>query len=283
MEKTLFEQLEKINARPEPFAFYTAADLWTDAHTSKRMLAFHLNENIDVSSRRTAFIDRSVAWIGSYFTVGAGKRVADFGCGPGLYATRLARKGANVTGIDFSLRSIRYAREVADRKGLSIRYVCQNYLEFETDERFELILMIMCDYCALGPAQRKRILKKFHGLLAPGGAVLLDVFSLNAFDKREENARYDINLLDGFWSQKPYYGFVNTFKYAAEKVVLDKYTIVAAARTRTVYNWLQYFSPAALQNEFAACGLAVDKFFADVAGARFDPDADEFALVARKL
>jgi len=38
--------------------------------------------------------------------------------------------------------------------------------------------MIMCDFCALGPAQR------------------------------------EANLMDGFWSAQPCYGFLNTFKYA---------------------------------------------------------------------
>ncbi len=36
--KDVFAQLEEINSRPEPFEFYTAADLWTDEHTSKQML-----------------------------------------------------------------------------------------------------------------------------------------------------------------------------------------------------------------------------------------------------
>ena len=44
----MFRELEKINQRPEPFEFYTAADLWTDEHTSKQMLACHLNTDIDV-------------------------------------------------------------------------------------------------------------------------------------------------------------------------------------------------------------------------------------------
>ena len=150
----------------------------------------------------------------------------DFGCGPGLYTTRLAQKLADVTGIDFSKRSIRYAREIATGEGLSIRYVNGNYLEFETGDRFDLILMIMCDFCALSPAQRRRMLKKFHMMLQPGGSVLLDVYSLSAFDKREEAAVYEFNLLNGFWSPKKYYGFLNTFKYMEEKVVLDQYTIM---------------------------------------------------------
>ena len=279
----MFEMLEKINTRPKPFEFYTASDLWTDEHTSKQMLSFHLNEEVDLSSRNAEFINRSVEWISSRFNVGAGTKIADFGCGPGLYTTRLAKKQADVTGIDFSKRSIQYAQEVATRNGLTIQYVNQNYQEFETDDRFHLILMIMCDFCALSPTQRKKMLTKFHAFLKPGGSVLLDVYSLKAFEQREETAMYEDNLLNGFWSLNKYYGFLNTFKYEEEKVVLDKYTLIEAARTRTVYNWLQYFSTEAIEREFVECGFSVDKLYSDVAGSPFDPETTEIAVVAKRL
>jgi 2-polyprenyl-3-methyl-5-hydroxy-6-metoxy-1,4-benzoquinol methylase len=135
----MFKELEEINSRPALFQFYTAKELWTDEHTSKKMLECHLNESLDMSSRNKDFIDRSLKWIVSSFGIDANTIVADFGCGPGLYTTQLAEKNANVTGMDFSERSIRYAKETAARKGLNIDYVCQNYLEFETGKRFDLI------------------------------------------------------------------------------------------------------------------------------------------------
>jgi len=278
----MFKELENINTRPKPFEFYTASDLWADEYTSKQMLSFHLNEAIDVSSRNVTFIDQSVEWIASHFNIGKGVKIADFGCGPGLYTTRLAKKQAAVTGIDFSTRSIQYAKEVAAKDSLSIQYINQNYLEYETEDRFDLILMIMCDFCALSPVQRKRMLSKFHTFLMPGGSILLDVYSLKAFEQREETAVYEANLLNGFWSPKKYYGFLNTFKYEKEKVVLDKYTIVEANRTRTVYNWLQYFSPKQLENELTKCQFKVENFYSDVAGSSFDSESSEFAIVARR-
>lgn len=103
--------------------------------------------------------------------------------------------------------------------------------------------MIVCDFCALSPSQRKVILSKFHKILKPGGSVLLDVYSRSAFDQREEAATYEMSLLNGFWSPNRYYGFINTFKYDEEKIVFDKYTIVESDRTRTLYNRLLYFAP----------------------------------------
>ncbi len=112
--------------------------------------------------------------------------------------------------------------------------------------------------------------------------MLLDAYSLSAFAAREEAATYAPNLQDGFWSAEPYFGFQNTFKYAAEHVVLDKYTIVEPARTRVVYNWLQYFDREALRQEIEGQGLVVEEFLGNVAGAAFDPAAHEFAAVVRK-
>ena len=279
----MFEELEKINERPEPFQFYTAIDLWTDEHTSKQMLSFHLNEAIDVSSRNAEFMNRSVEWIVSEFNIGRDTKIADFGCGPGLYAARLAKREANVTGIDFSERSIDYAKDVAAREQLNISYVNKNYLEFETEDRFDLVLMIMCDFCALSPTQRKGLLSKFHQILKPGGAVLLDVYSLSAFEQREESATYEVNQLNGFWSPNKYYGFLNTFKYDEKKVVLDKYTIIECERTRQVYNWFQYFSPEDLEREFTDVNFSVKEFYSDVAGTPYDRKSSEFAVIAYKV
>lgn len=278
----MFEQLKNINKRPEPFEFYTASDLWTDEYISGQMLSYHLNEDVDLSSRNIKFVNRSVEWINRRFKI-AGKNVADFGCGPGLYTERLAQRKANVVGIDFSKRSVQYAKHAANEQGLSIKYVNQNYLEFETGDRFDLILMIMCDFCALSPSQRNKMLTRFHTMLAPDGFVLLDAYSLKAFEDRTETASYEFNQLDSFWSPDDYYAFLNTFRYEKEKVVLDKYTIIEAHRTRTIYNWFQYFSHDDLKTEFEEFGFAIENLYSDVAGKPFDPDSKEFAIVARKL
>ena len=281
MTQLLFRQLETINQRPEVFCRYTAADLWTDPHTSEQMLAFHLNGEVDLSSRNPRFIDRSVQWIADRFDIGTETAIADFGCGPGLYTQRLADRGAEVAGIDFSARSLEYAREQARRQGTRIEYLQANYLDFTSTARFDLILLIMCDFCALSPDQRQRLLSVFRAHLRPGGAVLLDVYSRRSFDQRSEGASYALNQLDGFWAATPYYGFLNTFKYEAEKVVLDKYTLVTADSTREICNWLQYFDRDSLTREMERGGFTVEEILANVAGEGYFDDAPELAVVAR--
>lgn len=278
----MFEELRQICERPHPFQYYTASDLWTNEHISAQMLKYHLDEAGDTSSRNRGFIERSVDWIASRFGAAEGAAIADFGCGPGLYTNRLATRGARMTGIDFSTRSIEYAARTAAAEGLSVEYITQNYLDFEAQDRFDAVLMIMCDYCALSPAQRHAMLGKFRRVLRPGGSVLFDVYSLAAFDARSESYSFEEVASGGFWSPEKHFVFRNTFKYAAERVVLDKYTIVEAAGVRSVYNWLQYFSPEDLGGEMADAGLKVTEILGDVAGGPYRAEANEFAVIATR-
>ena len=278
----MYNKLIKIDERPKPFEFYTATELWDDEHISKQMLAFHLNTDLEPASRKGEVIRQSVEWIASEFKIGTGTKLADFGCGPGLYTTPFAQRGAEVTGIDFSRRSIAHAKKTAAEKGLAIDYVCGNYLDFESPKRFDLVALIYCDFCALSPAQRKQLLGIFHNQLADGGRLLLDVFSLKAFEGRQEVSTFERNLMGGFWSEEDYMGFMRTFLYEEEKVVLDKYTIVEPGRTRVIYNWLQYFSLEAITQELEGNGFKVEAHYANAAGEPYSDDSSEIAIVARK-
>ncbi|HUW67263.1 MAG TPA: class I SAM-dependent methyltransferase [Candidatus Nanoarchaeia archaeon] len=278
----MFKELNEINKKPKPFEFYTVEDLWADEHTSKKMLEYHLNESIDVSSRNINFINQSVSWIVSSFNLNSNSNLLDFGCGPGLYTNRFAEKEISVIGVDFSNRSIEYAKQIASNSDLNVDYIQKNYLDFETDKKFDLITMIMCDFCALSPNQRKIMLGKFSNLLKPNGKVLLDAYSLNYFNQKDELSTYELNYLDNFWSPEDYYCFNNYFKYNDVKVTLDKYTIIEKNRKRVVFNWLQYFSVGSLKKEFEENNLIIDDIYSDVTGKDYNSESLEFAVVARR-
>ena len=278
----MYKQLKEINKRPEPFQFYTAEELWADEYTSKKMLEYHLNESIDVSSRNIKFINQSVNWITNRFNLNSNSDIIDFGCGPGLYTNRFAEKGIKVTGIDFSKRSIEYAKQIALNSDLNVTYIHKNYLDFKTDKKYDLITMIMCDFCALSPNQRKILLGKFTNLLKPNGKVLLDVYSLNYFIQKDELSTYELNQLNNFWSPDDYYCFINSFKYNDIKVTLDKYTIIEKKRIRIVYNWLQYFSLESLKKELEENNFIIDNTYSDVTGKDYNSKSLEFAVVSGK-
>ncbi len=65
----MFDELEHINRRPDVFETCTAASLWTDEYRSRKMLAYHLKEDVDLSSRNIGFIDRSSSWMVDNFVL----------------------------------------------------------------------------------------------------------------------------------------------------------------------------------------------------------------------
>jgi len=65
-------------------------------------------------------------------------------------------------------------------------------------------------------------------------------------------------------------------------VVLDKYTIIEAERSRVFYNWFQCFSPYDVERELKDCGFAIERYYSDVAGTPFSSHNREFAVVAKK-
>jgi cyclopropane fatty-acyl-phospholipid synthase-like methyltransferase len=278
----MFDKLEKINHKPEPFEFYTTDELWCDPYVAQQMLKFHLAEDVDLASRNLELVERSCEWIAQRFGLAEGVRVCDFGCGPGLYTTRFAQTGAQVSGVDFSRVSIGHAQKTAGEKGLDINYTCQDYLQYQSNERFDLITLIFCDYCALSPTQRKTLLDKFNTLLAPGGALLLDVITEARFDELSEERGYTFSASGGFWSAGPYYEFKTSFLYQDERLSLDKYTIIEPNRWRRIYNWLQHYSLESLRAEFAQSGFEITGQFSNVAGDLYEPGSPEMAVIAQK-
>lgn len=281
-EKNAFHFVNKLTEKPAPWSKYTAADLWTDEHISKQMLDFHLDPESEPASRPHRFINDSADWIAKRFNLKSSSSVVDLGCGPGLYTSRFYESGARVTGVDFSPRSIEYARQQADRENRSINYIQGNYLEIELPETFDLATMIYCDYCALSPAQRKQLLHRIRKLLHAKGSFLFDVCSITAFQARSESSEIARNLMDGFWSAEENVGIRQTWKYVSEKVILDRYDIYEQERNRTIYNWLQYFDMNSLQNELELNGFYIIDSYSDMTGTAFSEDSMTFAIVVEK-
>ena len=277
----MYSFLKEQNSRPPLFSAYTTEELWTDPHVAQQMLACHLDPDQELASRKHNCIERSVDWLARSFELDSGKRVLDLGCGPGLYANNLAQFGCRVTAVDFSAHSLAHARSVAERRGLQVVYHRANYLEYQSDESFDLILLIYGDFCVLSPLQRRVLLDKARGWLKPGGRFVFDVFSSFLFEGLDEMARYEVALEGGFWASEPYFLFTNRFKYQAEMAYLDRHTIIQADRRRKWFNWIQCYEPGRLGSELETAGWKVEALLGDLAGDGYDPEKSEFGVVAR--
>lgn len=230
----------KYAVKPELYEKGTAV-MWTDEHISKQLLEIHLHPDIDLASRKKATIKKTIDWI--FEQVGDKElKILDLGCGPGLYTQQIAQKGHQVTGVDFSLNSINYAREQAKTNNLDIEYINKNYLELDLPENeFDLVMMIYTDLGVLLPDERRQLLSKIEKALKTGGTFIFDVLNDRDLDKKVSPKNWEASE-KGFWRDKPYITLSESFFYEQEKVILNQH-IVAEGENTSVYRfWTHYFS-----------------------------------------
>ncbi len=69
-----------------------------------------------------------------------GLKFLDIGCGGGLMSEPMSRLGADVTGIDASLKNIKIAESHSKRNNLKIKYLNTSPEKFTESEKFDVIL-----------------------------------------------------------------------------------------------------------------------------------------------
>ncbi len=274
----VFEKLSAICQKPELFSAYTAETLWTEPHLAKQMLKTHLDQETSLASRPLHIIDQTVQWLDERFDLN-GKRVCDLGWGPGLYAERCARRGAQVEGVDFSASSIEYATLNSKPGRGSIVFRQANYLIDDLPAQQDLITLIYYDFCVLSPSQRATLLNRVRGSLNSEGAFVFDVPSVKAFDTVSEGTVFARNYMDGFWTADECFVFHNTWKYETAAASLDLFTIIEAQKTWRVYNWLQHYSQSTLDTELKSSGFEVDEISNGFETS--DPEPHSFKVVAK--
>ena len=272
----MYDLLYDISKRPEPFSIYTVKELWTRPHLAQQMLDYHLSQETDLASRKCESIDLVVEWIDAQLGLPE-KSVCDLGCGPGLYTQRFESKGAMVTGVDFSARSVDYAKT---QNTNTIRYIEADYLLDDLPSGFDIVTLIYTDLCALSPEQRELLLGRMRGMLNPGGQIVLDVAGIGSFNQREEVTIIQDKMMGGFWAADNYVGIQRTFVYPEEYLCLDRYVIVEPGEIWQIYNWLQYFTPESIKAELQSAGLKIDEMVGDLTGVSLQPKSDFIGIVA---
>ncbi len=70
----------------------------------------------------------------------SGINILDIGCGGGLLSEPMCRLGANVTGVDASIKNIKIAKLHSNKNGLKINYICSSPEKLKIKNKFDVIL-----------------------------------------------------------------------------------------------------------------------------------------------
>jgi 2-polyprenyl-6-hydroxyphenyl methylase/3-demethylubiquinone-9 3-methyltransferase len=108
----------------------------------------------------------------------AGKTVLDVGCGGGILAESMARKGAQVTGIDLSEKALKIADLHSLESGIQMRYelVSAEDLAAREPERYDVVTCMEMLEHVPDPAS---IVRACATLVKPGGHVFFSTLNRN--------------------------------------------------------------------------------------------------------
>jgi 2-polyprenyl-6-hydroxyphenyl methylase/3-demethylubiquinone-9 3-methyltransferase len=126
-----------------------------------------------------------------------GKRVVDIGCGGGILADSMARKGAEVLGIDLATKALRVAQLhalEAQTEGVTYREISAEKLADEQPASFDVVTCMEMLEHVPDPAS---VVRACATLVKPGGRVFFSTINRNpkAFLFAIVGAEYVLNLL----------------------------------------------------------------------------------------
>ena len=129
------------------------------------MPAFY-NRVVDLSQRLA---------LAPWLRVRPGTSVLDVGCGVGRWCRELARRGARVTGVDFSPTMIAEARRRAAARGVlaRCRFLVQDLAQLDAGEKFDLVLGVTVLQHILEPQALRAAVRRLADHLSEAGRLVL--------------------------------------------------------------------------------------------------------------
>jgi SAM-dependent methyltransferase len=279
------ELIDIVNRPVPPTAWDEGYKIpWDEPGFSLRMLHHHLSQASDAASRRTYTIEEQVDWIHNALLSRLPTRILDLACGPGLYTTRLAARGHECVGIDFSPASVAHARQLAEERGLDCEHIEADLLEADFGAGFGLVMLIFGEFNAFRPTHASRILTKAHAALTGGGCLLLEPHTWEAVQKDGASTTSWYAADSGLFSDGPHLCLEESFWDAEASTRTERYFIVDCATgdvTRHASSARAYTTED-YRRLLVGAGFADVRFYPSLTGVDDESQGNLLALTARK-
>lgn len=210
-----------------------------------------------------------------------GKSILDIGCGTGILAAKLAKKGGEVTAIDLSPQMLDIAKNRAQSLNLTIDFVNQPMqgLEGHTDVDVAVIPIDSLNY-VIEKEEVGETFKRIYKALRPGGLLLFDVHSTFKTDVifMESPFVYDDGRIAYIWQTEagdvPHsvYSELSFFVKTREQLY-ERFDEVHMQRTFSIHTYVDLLEEV---------GFKIERIFADWEDEAPEKESERIFFQVRK-
>lgn len=204
-------------------------------------------------------------------------KILDLCCGHGRHSLELARRGYDITGLDYSHYELALAGNEARRLGLKVDFRQGDARNFKFPKKFDVIINLFTAFGYGTKADDRKIIESVSKNLKPGsGRFLIDLFNLSWL-WRHYRAKQKQTLGKGrFAISERHFDYVNNLNY-------EKRTIFIGDRKRVYPMALRLYSLSELHELLASKGLRVVKYWGSYDGVPYSFDTKRMIVLAKKV
>ncbi|WP_238918631.1 class I SAM-dependent methyltransferase [Clostridium sp. YIM B02555] len=279
LNENIVNQVKKLSRKP-PLFNRECGNIWTEEYLAKQMLNAHLDPNFDGASRRSLVIEKTVEFLNSK-VLKSNSSILDLGCGPGLYAEKLCRKGHKITGVDFSQNTINYAKSSAKQQGLDIEYKYDDFFKLKYFKEYDVVMQVYGEFNTFSDEERDKLFKIVYNALKLNGLFIFDVSTPALRKKCGIKKNWHISE-GGFWREKTHLVLEEGFQYDND-IWLDQYIIADNAGVQVYRNWFKDYSVETIIEIIKNSGFKIIDIRGSLIGEALKEDSEWIAIIAQKV
>lgn len=224
-----------------------------------------------LTSART---DAEVEAIAQLLDLGQPLDILDLACGYGRHTNRLAAMGHRVTGVDIEPGFLELARNQAVEMGVAVNFRQGDMRTHEFDRSFDVVLLLFTSFGYFTDSENLVVLQNIYKALSPGGRLLMDIPSREAFIVQLTPSQVDEVGQDLMINRGSYDGA--TRRWYNRRVVIRN----GVRKDKPFF--VRLYDEGEIRSLLEQAGLVVYRIFSSWNGEPMTPDSRRMILIALK-